>query len=176
MNCKECTENLSAFLDEELSAVARLEIEAHVSACPSCGRELASLEKSAAFVEEQMEELRPPPALWTSLEGRIRSLGAPTLRSFSSFTRSRWFEAGVAAAAALVLAVAAWPLLESRRADAELQAYMAQYVEARNSLEQVHRLERSPMSERQHPEFSENPFITDAEMPESGNPFTGDGQ
>ena len=51
---------LSAYLDGELDAVAREQVEAHLAACPSCAAELASLRSvSSAVASYNFDDLRP---------------------------------------------------------------------------------------------------------------------
>lgn len=57
-----CRENLSAYLDNELSAGEKLALEGHLASCAGCARELAELRKvSAVFKKHVMQPV--PPAL-----------------------------------------------------------------------------------------------------------------
>jgi len=46
MNCFSCERNLSAYLDDELPADERLEVEAHLDECQACRREFELHEKA----------------------------------------------------------------------------------------------------------------------------------
>jgi hypothetical protein len=57
-----CRENLSAYLDNELSAGEKLALESHLASCADCARELAELKRvSAVFKKHVMQPV--PPAL-----------------------------------------------------------------------------------------------------------------
>lgn len=57
MTCEECRDHLSAFLDRELDAYRRQEVEAHVAECPSCAADVSALERTIAVLQTA-----PPPS------------------------------------------------------------------------------------------------------------------
>ncbi len=57
MTCEECRDHLSAFLDRELDAYRRQEVQAHVAGCPSCAEDVSALERTIAVLQTA-----PPPS------------------------------------------------------------------------------------------------------------------
>ena len=71
MNCAACERHLSAYVDDELSAEVRAEMESHLDACASCRRDLQ--EHLAAWEAAlQLVPGPPPERLW---EGVAAALG-----------------------------------------------------------------------------------------------------
>ena len=52
MECKECRQRLSEYLDQELSAELRQAVERHLAECTDCVRELEALRQMVAGVKE----------------------------------------------------------------------------------------------------------------------------
>ena len=70
MRCRRVQRRLSAFLDGELSEKQTSRIAEHLSGCPNCQQEVASL----SSVWEQLgetHEVDPSPYFWTRLSARI---------------------------------------------------------------------------------------------------------
>ena len=59
MDCKQCTEDLTAYLDGELSPADSAQVQSHLAACASCADELRSFQEAADFVESHKRELKP---------------------------------------------------------------------------------------------------------------------
>jgi hypothetical protein len=107
-----CTDSglLRAYLDDALPAQQRLEVAAHLAACPSCRAGLAALRVSA----EQVSSLLGPPATipdmqaaFAGLRRRIDAQPLPTQRSTAVQTRSlsqakRFWLSAVGAALAII--------------------------------------------------------------------------
>ena len=70
MHCIQIREQLELYLDDELLDDARQEVEAHLSTCPACTEELASLR---ALAEELGggKAVVVPDTLWPSIERRL---------------------------------------------------------------------------------------------------------
>src|SRR5436309_13790739 len=104
MNCKESANNLTAYLDQQLSGTETKDLELHLGSCPKCGEELESLRESSAFFDSKVRELELNPALWNTVRARIAANTAPaTASSFWAFLAvPRWAAVVVATAAILV--------------------------------------------------------------------------
>jgi hypothetical protein len=66
MTCERFEELLSAYLEGELAAGERSEMDAHLSACPACA-ELASLMRETVAAAAAFREVEPSPALMARL-------------------------------------------------------------------------------------------------------------
>jgi anti-sigma factor RsiW len=100
---REFTDRLSDYLDDELSAGERAEIEAHLAGCAQCAAVLADLKRVVA--RARALEPRPPQTdLWIGIAARIESEAAGTIvpRRRVSFTLPQ-----LAAAAVILIAVSA---------------------------------------------------------------------
>lgn len=76
MNCEQCRPNLLAYLDGEVEAAQRAEIEAHLAACPACAAELARLQALRAglldAVPAGLEHVRLSRAAEERIRARLR--------------------------------------------------------------------------------------------------------
>jgi len=92
MNCGECQENISVFLDNELGESASASIRSHLSLCTECAK---VCEDFAAILEscrvEKPSEILPPnsQALWCRISNTIESEIKPVPRAAE--TRKGWF-------------------------------------------------------------------------------------
>ncbi len=98
------TDRLSEYLDEELSAEERAQVEAHLERCPECRQVLQDLEGvvGRAF---RLVDREPRADLWPGVQGAIRESRVVDLASRRKPARRFSFSVSqlVAAAAALVL-------------------------------------------------------------------------
>ena len=108
----EWTDRLSEYLDDQLTAGERLALEAHLRGCPGCRTVLEEL-RAVKVRAGQLGESRPGPHVWPGIAERI---GHPEVRPDEpgdelAARRARkrmrfpWIQAGVAAAAMLVLGI-----------------------------------------------------------------------
>lgn len=181
MNCELCTDNITAYLDAELSAREADDLRRHVEACVPCRRELEDLRDSMQFIDARVTQLVPSAALWRNVQARITQLPAPQPRlRLGDLFRTRWAPAALAASIALGAGLGVWGYLERqdtlRRTATQyaLEKYMDTYVRFRDGEEQIHRA--PAMTGRLvalHEEFSENPFVNVAEQ-SPPNPFVID--
>jgi hypothetical protein len=122
-DCEPIQEKLLFFLDGDLAAREREEVEAHLARCKHCSRELDELRGLDAgfakvFPSDPRELSGGDPAC---LDGALRERFLAVSRSFDSAQRPslsrvsrpgirlrRWVLAGAAAAAAVLLAFAGW--------------------------------------------------------------------
>ena len=70
MRCRTVQRKLSAFLDGEVPEKMTSQITEHLSGCPACREEAASLSAVWKGLEE-MREIDPSPYFWTRLNARI---------------------------------------------------------------------------------------------------------
>lgn len=71
MTCFTCERNLSAYIDDELTADSRLEVEAHLDACEGCRKDY----KTHLAAREAAGLLRTgpvPDGLWDRIESALR--------------------------------------------------------------------------------------------------------
>ena len=62
---------LHGYLDDELGAAERAEVEAHASSCPACARRLASFAEVRTGLDALPRSGRPPRDLWPGILERI---------------------------------------------------------------------------------------------------------
>ncbi|MEQ8766311.1 MAG: zf-HC2 domain-containing protein [Planctomycetota bacterium] len=109
MKCREVMELHELYLDRALEAGARISLEAHLSGCSSCQKQLEELGTLDARLERAVAPVGDP-TFAAEVMHRIRidhtPAAQPLRRTFSM--RSLISHAGIAAAAA-VLAIALWP-------------------------------------------------------------------
>src|SRR5438477_4875391 len=111
------TEQLSEYVDGELSADAQRRLEVHLATCADCASVLAGL-REVATAARALPALRPPVDLWPGIEGRIgarraSSMGAPVTAKRAATRRGlldwldRRFTLSLPQAAAAAAALAA---------------------------------------------------------------------
>ncbi len=174
MECQACRDNLTAYLDDELSSGERQLVDQHLRRCAGCSSEFQSLSQSYWMVNKALEQIDVRPEMWHAVESAIRP------RSSSSSTASwrdvfaSWFPTPkhslVASSIGLVLVVASFLLFESRWRLDPLKALRPQLhsmVEQMDTQEQKpHNLILSPTEDEsqsnpfalQHVSFERNPF------------------
>jgi len=183
MDCKSCSEELTAYLDGELERTRFREVEGHLEGCLPCLEQLESLRQSGRLVEGNLSELEPRPEMWNKLVSRISASQAGTTRAglLRLFAVRPWLTAFVGVAAAFVLGVGLWGLWNYRQSEQLLQQYMSSYIQERDLVEQTaHAVapNTSPdfrTADAQHLEYLDNPFVEVSEE-EFQNPFHSEGQ
>jgi anti-sigma factor RsiW len=85
MTCQECSDRLSALLDDELTPEEIGAIRAHLLDCDACCRELALLACLDAEAA-RMSEPQPSDALWEKIENRLDEVlpGSPETNPWRS--------------------------------------------------------------------------------------------
>ncbi|OGG54331.1 MAG: hypothetical protein A3F84_09215 [Candidatus Handelsmanbacteria bacterium RIFCSPLOWO2_12_FULL_64_10] len=71
MTCFTCERNLSAYIDDELTADTRLEVEAHLEACERCRRDYET-HVAAWEVSGLLRAGATPDGLWEKIEPELR--------------------------------------------------------------------------------------------------------
>ena len=179
MNCTESTNNLTAYLDQQLSGTETKGLESHLGSCPKCREELESLRESSSFLDSKVRELEVNPALWNTVRVRISATPAPAnATSFWDFLAfPRWAAIAAATAALLVLgSLGVSEYLKREQTRQALSQYMQQYVQAREAQEQLHQSSTVSMNRPEQTEYPDNPFVTSTEETQYSNPFLEQGQ
>ena len=135
MECEKCTDDLTAYLDGELSEQRALQIKSHVAACRSCASELAALEDSAGFFGANLREVEPASEVWQDIRTRISVMEAPTpaLGLLGFLELHRWAVAGAALIITAVVGISVWGYWRREQSDRQLREYMNAYIQQRES-------------------------------------------
>jgi anti-sigma factor RsiW len=135
MECENCLDDMTAYMDRELSARRTQEIKSHLEACPGCRDEYSALVESATLIDSHAGVAQLRPEVWQNVRARISAMEAPVPgRGFLGFLElHRW-----TAAAAMLLVVAAvalgvWSYLRYEQSQKELQDYMNAYIQQRGA-------------------------------------------
>ena len=128
-DCKQCRENLTAYLDEELSPVESAGVRSHLESCAACADELGSLQAAADFIGSNISELESPAASWTRIQARISDENSRSPFRFLALNRWRLALATTVCLAALALGYF-WHQQVLQRG---LDEYISQYVKAREA-------------------------------------------
>lgn len=173
MDCRECSSEMTAFMDGELSQSRRAEVRSHIDSCPACAREMSDLREAVDFVRAHHRQLDLQPAGWSRVLVHLESAGKTRGFGWLTFGFARWQPVAIALTG-FGLMIAAWSYqrhAESRRA---LERYMIQYVQAREAQERLQGLpgRRETVVGSVNPETGngENPFLPVRQTTEE-NPF-----
>jgi anti-sigma factor RsiW len=167
MDCKQCRENLTAYLDEELSPEGAAEARSHLEICSSCADELHSLQKAADFIESHSGALDPRPGSWNRVQARISK--ADSLSPFRFLTMNRWRFALTTVVLMSTFALGYFWHQQSQKRS--LDEYVAQYVKAREAGQSfqlpIGKAWSNPKAENLN---ADNPFI-EVKATFDANPF-----
>jgi anti-sigma factor RsiW len=183
MDCKSCSEEMTAYLDGELERARFREVEGHLEGCLPCLEQLESLKQSSRLVEHHLQEVEPRPEIWNNLAARIVASQAESSSTgmLRLFIRHRWLTACAALAGAVVLAVGVWGLWNYQQSEQMLRQYMSSYVKERDLQEQAFQsaaADANPefrTADVQHLEYTDNPFVEVSDE-EFQNPFHSEAQ
>ena len=123
MRCRKVVEQLSAFLDSELSPRQAEQIQAHLNSCPACRKEREGLARTIAAVKD-LPTLAAPMDLRDRVMAEIKAAPAkiaPVLRDRAPAWRVLW-----PAAAAILLAVGIMLLTRSPKSPLMSQERVAE--------------------------------------------------
>lgn len=102
MSCEELSEELSAYVDDELSPAERERLEAHLQGCDRCRLELQSLHTVSRLVAS-LPQVEPAPAFADAIKAQLRPPRRRWLRPISPFVGD--LVPALAVAAVLLIAV-----------------------------------------------------------------------
>mgnify|MGYP001031048911 CR=1 FL=1 len=177
MECEQCMDEISAYLDGELSEAKVGQIRSHVAVCAACAQELHGLEQATLFVDSRLGDLEPRPQIWQKIREEISILPAPS--SPSGFLRilaaNRWHTAAVTLAAIAALGAGLWSYVRHAESRHALELYMTEYVRMRDHQEQLHHQPvagsiSSDADSLSHGKYADNPFVEVSDAA-SVNPF-----
>ena len=77
MNCFTCERHLSAYIDDELPAPGRRELEIHLDECPRCRAEFEA-HQVAWEAAHQLRAEAPPEGLWEAISSQLEQPGPST--------------------------------------------------------------------------------------------------
>lgn len=183
MDCERYTNDLTAYLDGELSRTRSLEVKSHLEICQPCREEYRSLELSARFVETHIRELQVHPRIWNNVQAHISVMEAPAPSPglFQFLAMNPWWSAAGSAAVAAALLLGLWSYQHNQAVKQELVQYMTQYIQARETQEQAHQTQAFNLEnagadvDLSYSEYPENPFVTANSTPDM-NPFRSEDQ
>lgn len=164
MDCRECTENLTAYMDDELSPAGSAQMRAHLETCVSCTTELRGFKEAANFVQSHARDREIRPESWNAIYDRIHAK-----RSVSpfGFLLPKWSQ--LLATAAVVAAFAIgylWYQHDQRRS---LDEYISQYIKTREAGFSL-QIREAGFNLRTMNSFIPNPFAEAKPAPDT-NPF-----
>jgi anti-sigma factor RsiW len=163
MDCRQCSDNLTAFLDGELDAADLERVQSHLAACLSCSEELTGLRETTGFVESHCRNLEPRPESWRLIRSRIGEAQAPSASLGSLFSRFRWATAFTVIAAIFAFGYVQYQQVQKKNLD----RYISQYIEERKSQITRQLTVESP--------YEGNPFM-EARATVIENPFLSEGR
>lgn len=163
MDCQNCSDNLTAYLDEELTDPESDEIRQHLDGCPPCREEHQDLKASMSLIAVNTRQIDPAPQIWHLVRARLVEMPPPTASSifFRFLVVNRWATALGTMAVTVMLAGGVWGYMEYRHSQIQLESYMNDYIQMRNITEKLHNLQEAEPAaqiETAVPIFSENPF------------------
>lgn len=72
MKCEDCLDVIEEYFDKELSALAAIEVAAHLVACPACAEVHETLKQEQAVYTSYKRDIEVTPALWQGIEARLK--------------------------------------------------------------------------------------------------------
>ena len=181
MDCRLCSDDLTAYLDGELSSSAAEQIRQHLGKCPRCLDDFQALRGAAAFVESHAREVEPVQEIWNNLRARIAEMPAPDGPSgfFQFLVVNRWAAAAATLTSTVVLALGLWGYMERQASQRAFESYMNDYLLMRTVTERLHAVQirqaKHMLSEGgvTRSSFSENPFFEGRPV-SLANPFVSE--
>jgi len=188
MECEQCMDELTAYLDGELSEARTGQVKAHMASCPSCAAELQALKEAAEFVESRVHGVELRPELWQGIRGRISGVEAPepVVGLIGFIEIHRWTAAATALGATFALAIGLWSYVRYEQSQKQLERYMNAYIQQREAQNaSITPAPKVPPEQESAPArfspivyrggYEGNPFLQVDSVPES-NPFRVEAQ
>ena len=167
MECRTCSESLTAFMDGELSRPQAKEVESHLTECTQCNQEYQSLFDSYQLVE-RASLLELTQDLWPRIHSQITisdSKRPSWIFSLRSFLGVRWIPI-----TAGTLGVAFLSLFFVYQRNIETEQALHAYLQERERFELIQvRVSQDTSSPELQPVYP-NPFMVFHRNPR-GNPF-----
>jgi len=130
MDCTRCAEDLTAYLDGELSDADAGQVRSHLAVCPACAGQLAGLREAAGFVKSHPGELEVRPEMWNLVRARISARPEfPSLFRFLAPGRWRYAMAAVAVAVVFALGYIHYQQVQRK----SLDQYISRYLQERQT-------------------------------------------
>jgi hypothetical protein len=101
MTCEQFEERLADYMEGEITAAERAQMDAHAASCIACGALLSDLQRIVAEAAE-LPEIAPPAAVWSGIESRISTAIVP----IATHRRSIPLVRALTSAAAMILLTA----------------------------------------------------------------------
>jgi hypothetical protein len=134
MDCERCVDDLTAYLDNELTPRKSEEIRAHLVKCGKCSNELQELAESASYLETRIKEIPLKPEIWNNVKAQLSTMEAAQPSSFSLYWLWRLPKVtATVLATTSILALGYWGYFNYEQSQESLRYYMNAYVTARNS-------------------------------------------
>ncbi|HEY3128010.1 MAG TPA: zf-HC2 domain-containing protein [Acidobacteriota bacterium] len=186
MECQAYRDNLTAYLDHELSSGERTLVEQHLSQCAGCASEFDSLSRSYRIVNQALEEIDVRPEMWQTIEAAIRPQispepTAPRRGVFAAWLRIPKHALAAGSIALVLLFVSVFVYQSRQRPDSSIEVLRPQFrlmIEKMDAEEQKpHNYLLSPADDEaksnpfalQHVRFERNPF-RDGPLTEHSSP------
>lgn len=173
MDCTNYVDDLTAYIDGELSHGVAERLRLHLNGCASCTAELRGLQEAVVLVDSHLRELKPGPELWANVRSQIAAIEvSPRPTGFLQLLHAgRWLTATVALAATLLLTLGVREYLQKRRSDEAFRQYMTDQIEIRKLQDEMPRLDIQLSNSTSQGRFSDNPFVMVSEETTIENPF-----
>ncbi len=183
MKCKRCNDEMSSYLDGELSIADARDLESHIRACAPCAAELQSLETSSRFVANHSREVELRPQVWQKVSARVAESPEPQAAwSILEFLGGRRLALlGSAITLALLLMAGGWGVLKYRETERALVQYMADCIHVRDAQEEAETAQQNIISQDSQEtaeietDAQDNPFSS-VSYDSDDNPFRSEDQ
>jgi hypothetical protein len=170
MDCKQCAENLTAFLDGELQASNSAEIRLHLDICPACADELRGLKEAMDYIESHYRVLEPRPESWHMVQACLSSTDSTPWFHFFAPNRWRISTASLAIVAALGIGYLQYRQFQTRN----LENYITQYIQEREARSQAQSIQWNAEANSQvEIPYADNPFV-ETSVVSAENPFSSE--
>jgi hypothetical protein len=172
MDCVQCAENLTAYLDEELSATESEKVRRHLQACTACAHELEGFRKASDYIASHIRAIGPDPGTWRKIQARI-STEQPARPQFRFFSL-RWH---LAATMLVIFGIFGFGYMQLKQFEKRsLESYMTKYSQERDARIRVKRAMARPKDNAGFEnKYGDNPFVEVNYVP-ADNPFLLEGR